>query len=90
MENALLEMDNVKDVAVIGMPNPILGQVAIARFNLLTPEDLPAFRRRMREYCRGRLAPYKIPAKIEVVERTLYGERFKKVRGQMAWPEAAR
>ena len=90
MENALLEMDNVKDVAVTGMPNPITGQVVIAQFNLFTPEDLPALRQRMREYCRGRLAPYKIPAKIEIVKGTLYGERFKKVRGQTVWPEAVR
>jgi len=90
VENALLEMDNVKDVAVTGMPNPITGQVVIAQFNLFTPEDLPALRQRMREYCRGRLAPYKIPAKIEIVKGTLYGERFKKVRGQTVWPEAVR
>ena len=62
---------NTYDVAVTGMPNPILGQVVVAQFNLSTPEDLPALRQRMREYCRGRLAPYKIPAKIEIVKGTL-------------------
>jgi len=81
VENVLLEMANVKDVAVTGAPNPITGQVVTAKFNLFNQEELPELRRRMREFCRGRLATYKIPAKIEIAEEAQYGERFKKMRG---------
>lgn len=80
VENVLLDMPNVKDVTVSAMPNPITGQVVTARFNLFAPEELPAFRRRMREFCASRLAAYKVPAKLEIVNDAQYGERFKKMR----------
>jgi acyl-CoA synthetase (AMP-forming)/AMP-acid ligase II len=80
VENVLLDMPNVKDVTVRALSNSITGQVVTARFNLFESEDLPAFRRRMREFCASRLAAYKIPAKIEIVNDAQYGERFKKMR----------
>ena len=80
VENALLEMPNVKDVAVSGMPNPITGHVVVARFNLFAPEGLPDLRKRMRAFCRDRLAQYKIPSKVEIVDGAQYSERFKKMR----------
>ena len=94
VENVLLDMPNVKDVTVSAMPNPITGQVVTARFNLFEAEELPVFRRRMREFCASRLAAYKIPAKIEIVNDAQYGERFKKMRrgnpAAMEHSEAAR
>lgn len=81
IESVLLDMPNVKDVTVRALSNSITGQIVAARFNLFEPEDLPAFRRRMREYCASRLAAYKIPAKVEIVNDAQYGERFKKMRG---------
>jgi len=80
VENVLLDMPNVKDVTVRALPNSITGQIVAARFNLFAPEDLTAFRRRMREFCASRLAVYKIPAKVEIVNDAQYGERFKKMR----------
>jgi long-chain acyl-CoA synthetase len=80
VENVLLDMPNVKDVAVTAMSNPITGQIVMARFNLFEPEELPTFRRRMREFCAPYLAPYKIPAKVEIVDNLQYSERFKKMR----------
>jgi acyl-coenzyme A synthetase/AMP-(fatty) acid ligase len=77
-------MPNVRDVAVTGASNPITGQIVVARFNLFEPEELPAFRRRLREYCKGRLAPFKVPAKIEIVDEAQYSERFKKMRRPVA------
>jgi acyl-CoA synthetase (AMP-forming)/AMP-acid ligase II len=80
VENVLLDMPNVKDVTVRALPNSITGQIVTARFNLFEPEDLAVFRRRMREFCASRLAAYKIPAKVEIVNDAQYGERFKKMR----------
>ena len=76
VENVLLDMPNVKDVTVSAMPNPITGQVVMARFNLFEPEELPAFRRRMREFCASRLAAYKVPAKMEIVRRRTIRRAF--------------
>lgn len=83
VESVLLDMPNVKDVSVAGMPNPITGQIVVARFNLFEPEELPGLRRRMREFCRGRLALYKVPAKIEIADHAQYNERLKKMRGSL-------
>jgi acyl-coenzyme A synthetase/AMP-(fatty) acid ligase len=80
VENVLLGIPNVHDVAVAGESNPITGQMVTARFNLLQPEEPASFRRRVKEYCRGRLAPFKTPAKIEIVSTDQYNARFKKIR----------
>jgi long-chain acyl-CoA synthetase len=84
VESVLLEMSNVRDVAVVGEANPITGQVVMARVNLFEPEDVAQFRRRMRAFCRERLAAYKIPARVELVEGAQHSQRFKKMRRQEA------
>jgi acyl-coenzyme A synthetase/AMP-(fatty) acid ligase len=79
VENALLELPNVEDVAVCGEPNPITGQVVVATIRLTEPEEAGAFKTRMKRFCADKLATYKIPAKVRFVD-TLHSERFKKVR----------
>jgi long-chain acyl-CoA synthetase len=80
VESVLMEMPNVVDVTVSGESNALTGHIVVARFNLAQPEATPDLRRRMREYCRERLANYKIPAKIEVLSEEQYSQRFKKMR----------
>jgi long-chain acyl-CoA synthetase len=80
VESFLQRMENVRDVAVRGEANPITGQAVIAAFNLVEPEELGSLRRRTREFCRTRLAAYKIPARIEIVTADQHNWRFKKMR----------
>lgn len=80
VEGILLQMDNVRDVVVRGYSNPITGQGVAADFNLERPEDRDALRRRIREHCRDRLAPFKVPTRVEITERRQYSDRFKKER----------
>ena len=80
IEDVLLAAENVKDVTVIGERNAIMGQVAVARVNLVRPEDPASARARLRAYCRARLAPHKVPAKIEVLSDEQFNARFKRVR----------
>lgn len=80
VEGVLQTMEGVEDVAVSGEPNPISGQIVKARVNLRSDESLAQFRKRMRAFCKDRLARYKIPQKVQIVEETLHGERFKKMR----------
>jgi acyl-CoA synthetase (AMP-forming)/AMP-acid ligase II len=80
VESTLLQMPNVRDAAVFGEPNPLTGQIVVARLNLREPEPLPELRRRVRAFCRDRLAAYKIPARIETTERAQWSARFKKMR----------
>ena len=85
VENPLLALDNVDDVAVHGESNPFTGQVVVASVTLSREEDLASFKTRMRLFCRDRLAAYKIPAKVLLV-RTLHSARFKKIRRAMPVP----
>jgi len=80
VESVLLEMDNVRDASVSGRPNPVTGQVVAARLTLREPEGLAELHRRVRRYCRDRLAPYKVPAVLEIADGELHNDRFKKVR----------
>jgi len=80
VEAVLLQCPNVRDVAVFGEKNPITGQAVAARFNLLEPEPLDIFKKRLRTFCRDKLPPYKVPARIELTDREQFNARLKKMR----------
>lgn len=80
VESVLQEINGVEDVAVNGESNLLMGQIVKARVKLNTGETTVAFKKRMREYCQGKLESYKIPQKVVLVEKAMYGERFKKMR----------
>jgi acyl-CoA synthetase (AMP-forming)/AMP-acid ligase II len=80
VENLLLQMDNVAEVAVFGKPHPMMGQIVAARFTLKEPEPLDAFKRRMFAFARERLAKFQIPVFVELAEADQFGARFKKLR----------
>jgi acyl-CoA synthetase (AMP-forming)/AMP-acid ligase II len=80
VESVLLEMDNIRDVSVHGEANAILGTIVTARLSLFQSEDPRALKHRIRRFCRTRLAPYKVPAKIVVVDEELFGARHKRLR----------
>lgn len=80
VENYLLQLDNVQDVAVFAKPHPMMGHVVAARFTLSAPEPLPEFKRRMNAFCRGKLANYQIPLMVELTDADQFGVRFKKMR----------
>ncbi len=80
VESILLQMDGVEDATVAGVPNPITGQMVEARVRLSSNEDLAQFRHRMLSFCRERLARFKVPQKVILVESQLHSERYKKLR----------
>jgi long-chain acyl-CoA synthetase len=80
VEGVILQLSNVQDVMVAGRPSPITGQVVVARVALREPEDAGSLGRRVRQFCRERLAPYKVPVAVELVDGQLHGDRFKKAR----------
>lgn len=84
VESVLLELDNVEDAVVRARPNAITGQVVAATLVLRADEDLEALRLRVRRFCKTRLAPYKVPASVEIAGAPLHGARFKKERAQTA------
>jgi len=80
VESVLLQIDHVDDATVRGESNPITGNIVVARLTLTQPEDMTGLKRRVRTFCAERLAPHKIPVKIEVATREQHSARFKKVR----------
>ena len=73
-------MDNVIDVVVKGVDNPIMGQVVHASFVLSENEEVRSLKMRTRKHCRGLLDNYKVPAHVKIVDKIEYSARFKKVR----------
>lgn len=80
VENALLEMDNVRDVLVQGKPNPVTGHIVTAQFFLDKPEDRRSLHDRVHGHCRDRLEPFKVPKLIGISEQAFVGSRLKKMR----------
>jgi long-chain acyl-CoA synthetase len=80
VENALMQLDNVEDVAVFGKAHPMMGQIVGARFKLKEPEPLDQFKRRMNAFARERLAKFQIPVFVELAGGDQFGVRFKKLR----------
>lgn len=80
VESVLQTMDGVEEVVVNSEANPLTGNIVVAKVKLSTDESLAAFRKRMRQYCTGKLARFMIPQKVVIVESELHGDRFKKMR----------
>ncbi len=80
VENILQQMEGVESVTVYAEKNPIMGQVVAARFSLEAPESAAALRKRVRAFCRDKLAPYKVPVRVEASDAAQVSARFKKVR----------
>jgi acyl-coenzyme A synthetase/AMP-(fatty) acid ligase len=70
----------VTDVLVKGEKHSLLGQIVIASVALSEPEPLPELRARVRALCRAKLAEYKVPTKVLLMDADMYSARFKKIR----------
>lgn len=80
VESVLLELENITDAIVTGEQNPIMGNIIVAKVNLDHEEDIKSLAKRIRSYCKDKLAPYKIPVKVEKIEGAQFSERYKKKR----------
>jgi acyl-CoA synthetase (AMP-forming)/AMP-acid ligase II len=81
VEQAILELDNIADVAVYGESNPLLGQIVVAKVATVEPETAAALKARIRRACAHTLAAFKLPTKVVVAgAEELYSVRLKKKR----------
>lgn len=83
VENVIQEIPAVREVAVYGERNAILGHIVCARVSLVeasTSVDHRAVIRDIKDRCRQRLPAYKVPVKIAIVDEQLHSERSKKLR----------
>lgn len=80
VENVLMQVENVKDALVTSESNLLVGNLIIAKILTINPEDPDILKRRITQFCKQQLSPYKIPKRIEIVDYDVYGSRFKKMR----------
>lgn len=78
IENVIKEIDNVADVNVFGEKNPITGNIVCADVSMITKADKSEFKTNIKSHCRKKLQSYKIPSKINIVDKLNYSERYKK------------
>ena len=82
VENVILELPFIKDCLVYGESNAITGQsvgVKIVENNAECKNNIK-LKKQIRLFCKDKLAPFKIPSKVQIVENLAITERFKKVR----------
>ena len=63
----ILEIEGIEEVAVVGVPDNVLGQL-IKAVIVLSP-GAKVDKRDIMRYCKENLAPYKMPKKIEIAEQ---------------------
>jgi acyl-coenzyme A synthetase/AMP-(fatty) acid ligase len=80
VEDVLLQADNVREATVVGKRNPITGHVVTARVSLISPEPSAQAESRLLDWCRQKLAPYQVPAFIDLAADLPHTERGKTVR----------
>lgn len=83
VEDVILELDDVVEVAVHGVPHTLLGNAVVARVALQRPEGTGEAIQRIRDHCRSRLQKYKVPIRFEIVDHaSLTTMRSKKARNR--------
>lgn len=81
VENVLLEMPDITDVAVYGEAHPLTGHIVAARVRMRSvPSDVRSLKQSIRKFCRSRLEPHKIPVKYSFTTQPLATPRQKKIR----------
>ena len=78
VESIILEMEEISDCMVYGEKNAITGQTVVC--DVVLNKNIENIKKRVRVFCKDRLDAYKIPTKINVVDKTNFSDRFKKIR----------
>ncbi|HJE02884.1 Long-chain-fatty-acid--CoA ligase FadD13 [Aliarcobacter thereius] len=78
IESIILEMEEISDCMVYGEQNAITGQTVVC--DVVLKYEVENIKKRVRIFCKGRLDAYKIPTKVNVVDKTNFSDRFKKIR----------
>lgn len=80
VEDVILNLDNISDVAVFGEESKLLGQIVTAKVILKSPENVADLKHRIRSACLAKLSSFKAPTKIIISDESLYSVRQKKLR----------
>lgn len=86
IESALFEHDAIADAAVIGIPDEQWGESVLAF--VVTKADASVTTDELIDFCRSRLAGYKIPHRVEFIDtvpRNASGKALKKDLREPFW-----
>ena len=78
IESMILEMEEINDCMVYAEQNAITGQTVVC--DVVLNKNIENIKKRVRVFCKDRLDAYKIPTKVNVVDKTNFSDRFKKIR----------
>lgn len=78
VESTLLTIPGIDDCLVYGVANAITGQTVVCDVVLSLKDE--NIKKTIRSFCKDKLDAFKIPTKVNVVEKTNFSERFKKMR----------
>ncbi|MER5963224.1 fatty acid--CoA ligase family protein [Streptomyces sp. NPDC002057] len=82
LESVLLGSPLVEDCVVYGSPNAITGQSVCVDVKPRDPLSRAELRRHVTEFLSGRVEPFKMPSKINVVDTIGMSDRMKKLRSR--------
>ena len=78
VEAILNEIEGIKAVSIYGMEAPITGSTVACEIVVSDSEGSRVWKRTIRNHCRGKLAPWKIPTSVRVVDSFSVNIRMKK------------
>jgi acyl-CoA synthetase (AMP-forming)/AMP-acid ligase II len=81
IEHVVAEHPDVAEAAVIGVPDPLMGELPVA-FVVLRPDRAPA-EADLKAFCRSRMAAYRVPVRFTVVESLPRNEAGKLLRARL-------
>jgi acyl-CoA synthetase (AMP-forming)/AMP-acid ligase II len=78
VEAILNEIEGIEAVSVYGMEAPITGSSVACEIVVSGDEGSRVWKRTIRNHCRGKLAPWKIPSSVKIVDTISVNIRMKK------------
>jgi long-chain acyl-CoA synthetase len=91
VEDMMIEHPKIKDLVIVGIPDDLKGEAPKAFIQLKEGEKATA--EEIREYCRSRMAPYKVPvavAFLREIPRSAAGKALRRQLRDQEWERHAR
>lgn len=86
VEDMMLEHPKIKDLVIVGIPDDLKGEAPKAFIQLKEGET--ATEEEIRQYCKGLMAPYKVPVSVEFLEeipRSASGKALRRLLRDKEW-----
>jgi acyl-CoA synthetase (AMP-forming)/AMP-acid ligase II len=80
IESVVLELPFVRDCIAYGVPNIVTGQIVAVNVTLKENIEMAEMKKLIKTHCSSKLDKYKVPVKINVIDKLSVSDRFKKIR----------